>query len=1010
MTESTSGTAGGAAGGAVRQKRSWKRRLRWAGVVVVVVAVLLVVGLWQGVPAVAKHVVMPRLSERLAGEATLDEATFNPFTLRLEMRGIEVVDEAGAEVLAVAGVVADVRWATVWRLVPTLSEVTMTEPRLSVEVLPTGEVNWVRLLRPMRGGGGEAAGGAGSGESSGAEAEDDAGLVLPGVVVERLVVTGGQVRSRVVLPAPRPAFEQTIGPIELDLADVTTAPGERNGYVVETTLPDGARATLTGEVVLHDLLARGELVVTELGVPLYNGLLDGQLGFVVDSGRVSVEVGYELGLLPPEPRVGLELRGVELSDLAFRAFDAEEPFYRLNRFALGAVDAAVTARGPKLTVGRIEIGEGVFEIDRMPGKPPPLQDLLKMWLHTGFAELAERVRADMVRYEREVAPAAVAGLAAGESSVGDALLSVEGIAKELAARAAARGAVPLSTGQLTVRELVAAALGSWELEIVAVAVGAQSSALHGEPFVGFASARIDGVTSQTQPLGFRVERASAVEPWAEFVLTDAGELLVVREGGARIEAAAAATPEVELVLTAEPGEAAGHVSVFVGEATATDGRVTLIDQGAYPPLRNSVERLDGRVTGLSTSAGAEAAGLTFSAWVNGSGVVEGAGTFNLFSEPVAIDFETTSEGVPMIPLSRYGGVYLGYAIKSGAATTATTLDLDGSQIRIDNRVVLDAFYLGESVESDRALSVPVKLGLSLLRDRDGVIDIELPVSGDLSDPEIDTGKLIEKAILNLITRVVAAPFDFIAGVFGGEGAEAMDLSGVAFEPGLSTVGVRGERKASILHRALSERPGLTLAVVGGYDAAADGAALRADELDRRVAAWLAERAAEQDVEGGEPATREAAIAAMYAELAGGDAGGDEDGVEVAAESQAVEAAEAGTHRPVARGARGRSASAVTRAVSEPAGAGGTGTGTGAEAAGSSTETEAGELAVSLDEMREAVLDSIELAEGALEALGRRRAEAVVAAVVVEGEAELAAERVVVRGVEAGEAGVMFELE
>ncbi|MEO0588120.1 MAG: DUF748 domain-containing protein, partial [Planctomycetota bacterium] len=647
-------------------KPRWGRRLRWAAVAVVVLAAVVVVGLWQGVPAVAKHVVMPRIGERLAGEATLDEATFNPFTLRLEMTGISVVDEAGDEVVGVAGVVADVRWATLWRLVPTLSELTVTDPRLSVEVRPDGSVNVVRLLEPMllrpADGGGEAPADDAAGASADAsDAENVVGLVLPELVIERLVVTGGELKSRVVLPEPRPAFEQTIGPVELDLSDVTTVAGEQNGYVVQSKLPGGATATLRGDVVLHDLLARGEVVVTELDVPLYNNLLDGQLGFVVDSGRVSVEVGYELGLLPPEPRLATDLRRVELTDLAVRAFDAEASFYELSSFALEGVDVALTATGPKLTVRRVDIGEGVYEIDRMPGRPPPLQELLKMLLHTGFAGLASDVRADMVRDERALAGALEAeeADASGEAGVDDA----ERIAARLAALAAARGAVPLSTGRLTLRELFAASLGSWEVEIGEVTVGAQSSSLHGDPFAGFASAQIAGVTSETQPLGFRVASVLFSEPWLELVVTDAGGLLVIRDGSARIAAAADAAPVFDLVLKAEPGEAKAPVSLFVDEVRVADGRVVVVDQAQQPAVRNSVERLDAELRGLSTDR-ERATEVTFSAWVNESGVMEGEGAFNLFSEPLMMDFATTTEGVPMVPLSHYGATYLGYAIQS----------------------------------------------------------------------------------------------------------------------------------------------------------------------------------------------------------------------------------------------------------------------------------------------------------------------------------------------------------
>ncbi|MEM1208593.1 MAG: DUF748 domain-containing protein [Planctomycetota bacterium] len=983
-----------------KRKGSWRRRLGWAAVVIVVLVGLGILGLWQGVPAVAKHVVMPRISERLNGEATLDEATFNPFTLRLELKGIEVVDDAGQSVAGVSGVVADVKWETLWTWVPTLSELAVTDPSLDVVVeASTGEVNLFTLLEPMR--------------SAEPRDEPDSGLKLPEVIVEKLTVSGAALSSRLILPPPREPFEHAIGPASVTLVDVRTAPGEDNAYVIESALPGGATAKWTGDVVLHELKAEGDLVVSDVDVPLYNNLLDGQLGCVIDSGEVDVEVGYTLTLLPPEPTFDTELRSVELIDLAARAYDGEAPFYRLDRFYLSGLTAEVEPTGPVLRIGRVEIGQGAFEIDQMPGKPPPLQDLLTLLLHQGFAGFADDIRDDMRRIER--ASGGASGAVAGAGADGESPTDLREVAVQIASRAAANGAVPVTAGQLNAQELLIAALGPWQLRIDEVEVGKQESTLHGDPFVGIEAASVTGVTTKTQPLGFEVESALLTGPWAELVLSDARELVVAKEAGARIAESAAATPEYDLILAAEPADPDAKVQLLVKEAQIVDGYVTVVDGGTDPTTEIRVDRIAGTVANFSSDP-EQAADVAIEAWINGVGVVETRGTASVMSDPIVLDMRAETEGVELPAFTPYGGAYLGFAIDSGAATTETDFDLNGSAMAMDNRIVLKDFYLGEKIESDQAVNVPVKLGLDLLRDRDGVIDIELPVSGDLNDPEIDMSLVVQEAINNLLGKILTAPFEFIASAFAGEGEEGLDLSRMDFDPGSAEMTARDDRKAEVLRKALAERPGLTLAVTGRYDASADGGPMKRAELDRRVEAWLAERRASPIAEREatvEP-TRRDAIEAMYVALGlpGGAASGGP--VETGEASGGADTEDDAPHA-VARGARGRGTAASgvqTGDLTELFGGDAdesNATAESSEPATASSGDAAGAAAVSDEQMLAAVLERMPVSEASLVELANGRAEAVVAA-LMSGEDPIDASRVTATEPEAGEMAVTFSLE
>lgn len=153
--------------------------------------------------------------------------------------------------------------------------------------------------------------------------------------------------------------------------------------------------------------------------------------------------------------------------------------------------------------------------------------------------------------------------------------------------------------------------------------------------------------------------------------------------------------------------------------------------------------------------------------------------------------------------------------------------LDHRQLEANNDVLIDQLTLGDKTDSPNATSLPVKLAIALLKDRHGRINIDLPVKGDLNNPEFEYGKLIWNVFTNLLTKVVTSPFSLIAKLVGGSGDE---LSEVPFPVGSAEIPAEKLDKLKALAKSLEERPALQLEVSGIADPAADGAALSEAKL------------------------------------------------------------------------------------------------------------------------------------------------------------------------------------
>jgi hypothetical protein len=150
------------------------------------------------------------------------------------------------------------------------------------------------------------------------------------------------------------------------------------------------------------------------------------------------------------------------------------------------------------------------------------------------------------------------------------------------------------------------------------------------------------------------------------------------------------------------------------------------------------------------------------------------------------------------------------------------------ELTASNKIVLHQLAFGDKVEGSTA-SLPVKLAVALLADRHGVIDLDLPVSGSINDPQFSLGGVIWKVITNLLAKAVTAPFALLASALGGGGSE---LARVDFAPGTATLDAAAREGLDKVAKALAERPALTLTVVGE------------SRLDRERDAWKKDRLAQ----------------------------------------------------------------------------------------------------------------------------------------------------------------------
>jgi len=365
--------------------------------------------------------------------------------------------------------------------------------------------------------------------------------------------------------------------------------------------------------------------------------------------------------------------------------------------------------------------------------------------------------------------------------------------------------------------------------------------------------QLGGIDARTEPLAVSINEIAIDSFYARVLLNENGELNLQRL--AQVEAPA--KPDAAKPGVAQPDAAKSAATTKRGPAAVADnaagttavnlpparggalswlklGKVTLsggdIDFTDHFIRPNYSAHLTGLAGGLSTLALDTPAEVELRGSVDNTAPLEIVGRINPLAQDLYLDLKANARDIELSPLSPYSGKYAGYGIQRGKLSVEVRYLVENRKLSAENHLVLDQLTFGDKVDSPDAIKVPLLLAVALLKDRNGVIDIRLPISGSLDDPHFSVGGIVIQAIIGLLTKIITAPFAVLASLGGGK----QELAYVEFAPGSAALDAAGEAKLRTLGKALIDRPALKLDVVGRDDPVADRAGLQRGTLDRKI--------------------------------------------------------------------------------------------------------------------------------------------------------------------------------
>ncbi len=337
------------------------------------------------------------------------------------------------------------------------------------------------------------------------------------------------------------------------------------------------------------------------------------------------------------------------------------------------------------------------------------------------------------------------------------------------------------------------------------------------------SLTLEGIKGEVAPFSLRIKEVALSQYLANILIDQSGKVnltSVTAEELDSSETKVKQTPEVVETQTETPPD------IRIDALTLQGGTVSFTDRHLPNTFTTTMHDLGGRITGMS-SAEEMLADVDLRGQLENHSPLSISGKINPLSKDLFSDLTIRFENIDLAPMTPYSGTYLGKAIDKGKLYLDLNYHIEHQQINAQNKIMIDQFTFGESIESDQATSLPVGLAIALLKDSNGEIHLDVPISGNLNDPSFSIAGTVFTILKNLLVKAATSPFSLLASMLGGGGE---DFSQISFAPGLAALTAENQKLLSKLAQMLDDRPALKLEISALVDPEEDPEGYRQEQL------------------------------------------------------------------------------------------------------------------------------------------------------------------------------------
>ncbi|WBL61123.1 DUF748 domain-containing protein [Stutzerimonas stutzeri] len=811
---------------------------------------------FQILPGIAQRIANQQLANYATVPASLQRIEFNPFSLELTLFDLRIGAQDDRQ-LAFERLYLDLQWNSLWQRTLHLAAVQLVAPHAEVRFAEDGTLNLGQLFDVP--------------ETQ--PSADDERELFP-LRIDQLQLVRGHLAFRDRRPSE--PIELVYDSLDLELHNLATRTDGSADARLTATGASGGRIDWQGDLNLQPLASRGQLQVSKLPLKDFWPYVRDAAPLVLREGSIDLSTRYHLDL-SDGLALTLDSAQAAVAPLALDSPDGRK-LVRLERLELSETTLDLARR--QVSIGKLRSrhletwaareADGELDWQKLFAAGPspsnadeqtadsetqtagePWQVLLHdAQLRDYRVHLADRAPDDEVQLELGPLNLDISDF----DSLATRPFSLKldtGVGRQGALQAQGQLQLNPISGQLAVTtrdidlriaqaylsplvslELRSGMLSS-ELQVdlqgtEPLAFGVRGSVdatqlhtldtINNRDFVKWQRLQLSGLDYQ-HPRSLDIERIDLRQPYARFVVnpdlsTNLNDLLVKRDESAAQDAS--------------EQQAAEPLAIRIGGINIADGSANFADFSLRPPFVTAIQSLNGDI-GVLSNREQKAASVNIAGKVDQYAPVSIKGSLTPFDPLQSLDIATSFRQVELTTLTPYSGKFAGYRIRKGRLNLDLHYRIEQGRLNAENKVVLEQLQLGEKVDSPDAVDLPVRLAVALLKDSKGTISIELPVQGNLNDPEFSVMPIVWQTLRNLVVRAAQAPFKFIAGLAGGGDA---DLSHVAFAGASSELDGNARKTLDTLAAALVERPALRLEVEGMANAAIDGPMLAEQRLQQ----------------------------------------------------------------------------------------------------------------------------------------------------------------------------------
>lgn len=812
----------------------WKKRAVYAGAAFVLYSITGFLIL----PAIVKWQIRHQLPAITRRNVEVAQVRVNPYTLSLTVRGLKLTEPDGKPFASLDEFHANFESVSLLRWRWQFREIKLTAPALWLVVHPDGTPNIANLMPA----------------SSTAPSSPS---TLPRLVVETLAIAAGSVDvTHHALARP---FHHRIDPVDVILRDFSTLPERDRPYSFTARTAAGETFTWSGDISINPVRSEGTIECHNIALSQYMAVLPETFRARIDSGLLHVAGAYRLSM---GDEIELAVTNTTVRVSQFKLVDTQSDTPLLDLPDLVVADTEADLRRRSARVGSIIVNGGVTHLERESdgntnlqdlGDLSPVLNLVAGWqiqlddikvnefaVRAADKKLARKpsVVLDQIGVHLQhisnrsntVVPVALSlrwnnagtvrvnGRASLIPVTADLDVAVDELdlrplqpyAAEFANIAVTNGAVRLK-GHVTFNPRADdGAIIKFEGETGIARLAAHDTVLN-QQLVTLEDLAVTGIRATVPDMRVHVARVAVTGLDARVARDPEERINLLHLVKQRTAPAAAPVPATDSTGTAPVPE------VTVDEVWLENVGLRVADESMKPSFLTVLRDVTGSIKGLSSKELARA-DVNLRGRINNSPPFTLTGTINPLTTNVFTDLKLTIQDVPLPAMSTYAGRYGGFPIENGTVTLDLQYRVNQAELVAENKITVNRLQLGAHTGSPDATKLPVKLAIALLTDPRGQIKLDVPVRGNLNDPEFRVGKVILQVVSNLIVKAATSPFNLLASIVG---ADAPDLSHIGFQPGVSTPLASDEPKFALLEKILAERPALKLVVTGTTDPATD---------------------------------------------------------------------------------------------------------------------------------------------------------------------------------------------